>query len=573
MPKQQESAAVASIMQALDAKDWRSAVARIDEQRSLGTQLKKPLFSRALHLLASGLEDNLKAEDFGERFRSGKALVDHMCEIFPEERNSDSVVALLARLATRAGQLEAAEALLKGVEKLRLRTCLPVLRAYAEVGARAAAERLYEERVGPLYTDEAELEEGLDDQASLWERILAARVDAWRLSSDGCVLALQRVLRDIVALRAWIWRGGPLDESLRSAFGTLGWSVAEASPDDDGRCQASGVQLPRAFGEEQLNEVAEELDRLIALECEKKPEKAVSIETFWLEFKQQLAALGQYDVVVDGANVGYHMQNFDGGCFQHRAIEAVRALHEKAGDRVLIVLRKRWTCRETAQIEPNSKRRKSVENPVRAGQEVQAEDQGDLDETVGGSKRRTEVELAKQWRENGSLFISPPVINDDNVAMYVAVAMCRLGSRVQLVTNDFFRDHKVNFSRPLRRWLDRHVSRYALKYVNAEHVDEYQKEEEEDVVNGAIVVSEVLVWPGEGEGTNTFQKVRLFPPLSYMAPANASACGRCWHFPLGNDWVYPRRKREDLNSMTEARARFERRLPTFLVCWDASTFQ
>merc|ERR1712151_776961 len=145
------------------------------------------------------------------------------------------------------------------------------------------------------------------------------------------------------------------------------------------------------------------------------------------------------------------------------------------------------------------------------------------------------------------IILAPRGINDDNAAMYLAVCMIRRQvPDVQFVTNDFLRDHKrkAEFSRPLRLWLDRHVSRYTLKYVKQGDEERYCNEEaHKDAENGAEDVADELVKPGPLEGPNSLQKVRIFPTLQYIAPAQGDEQGSVWYFPLGSEWICPRQSR------------------------------
>lgn len=281
--------------------------------------------------------------------------------------------------------------------------------------------------------------------------------------------------------------------------------------------------------------------------------------------------------------------------------------HQAVGRRPAVVLQKRWTVSYedngtrsapgagTGSVAAEASSPPACKKPRRAagddgaaaegaaGEQAQVAAHGGPVESTGASER-PEVPFAARWREKGQLMYAPSGINDDHVAMYLAVNMCRRGvPDVQLVTNDFLRDHvrRARSSRPMRLWLDRHVARYTLKYVPPDDVESYNAEQAEaDVAHGAVPVPEELVLPGSSAGPNTLQKLRLFPPLKYVAPAQGSSCGRYWHFPLGRDWICPRELPKKLDaeagdangsppdSVGDACSRFERSHPTFLACWD-----
>ncbi len=60
------------------------------------------------------------------------------------------------------------------------------------------------------------------------------------------------------------------------------------------------------------------------------------------EFRAWLAARADYDVLIDGPNVGFFGQNFDSGALMYSQIDAVRAHFAAQGRRVLIVIGEKW---------------------------------------------------------------------------------------------------------------------------------------------------------------------------------------------------------------------------------------
>ena len=59
-------------------------------------------------------------------------------------------------------------------------------------------------------------------------------------------------------------------------------------------------------------------------------------------FRAWLAARDDYDVLIDGPNVGFFGQNFESGALMYSQIEAVRAHFAAQGKRVLIVIGEKW---------------------------------------------------------------------------------------------------------------------------------------------------------------------------------------------------------------------------------------
>ncbi|CAK0810472.1 unnamed protein product [Prorocentrum cordatum] len=622
-------------------EDWRASAQQLGEQLDAGTATKKA-YMQALKSLAGDLDQQTSAEETAERYRCFRGLRERVVAAFAAERGSPDISLLYLRLAARAGDPDTALELLRDIKRPKLRDFLPILLAYASQGAHEKAEVFYREHLRPLRARESAdgmqcLDSNLEHRLG-WERVFAARLAAWSGaalrqsaagasdatgSSSGRIGSLQDILKDVTEVFVWITRGDALEAALREACGAAGWRVAEDAPDETGLFSASGTRLRTALAKDELDQVEADIDDLVAADIKAlrasgvKPvskiavtsEELQELELAWPSFKKQVADLeGDYQAVIDGANVGQQMQNWDGGCFQWRAIDAVLEAHQKAGRRAMVVLRNRWRFAETSQLSRDMPQESASIKRRRAGEAEAPAAATDASNYIPVDQR-TEVELAKRWRENGQIMVAPRGINDDNVAMLIAVVMCRRGvPDVQLVTNDFLRDHKrkADQSRPLRLWLDRHVSRYTLKYVSPDGEERYLREEAEaDVLNGAEAVPERLLKPGELEGVNLLHKVRLFPPLRYIAPAQGHAAPVAWHFPLGSDWIFPRgqhgaivepptskmaaaprtkpkgsaakrqvsevgaeeREFTNVDSIAEARARFERIRPTYLVAW------
>ncbi|CAK0810469.1 unnamed protein product [Prorocentrum cordatum] len=558
------------------AADWRASAQQLGEQLDAGTATKKA-YMQALKSLAGDLDQQTSAEETAERYRCFRGLRERVVAAFAAERGSPDISLLYLRLAARAGDPDTALELLRDIKRPKLRDFLPILLAYASQGAHEKAEVFYREHLRPLRARESAdgmqcLDSNLEHRLG-WERVFAARLAAWSGaalrqsaagasdatgSSSGRIGSLQDILKDVTEVFVWITRGDALEAALREACGAAGWRVAEDAPDETGLFSASGTRLRTALAKDELDQVEADIDDLVAADIKAlrasgvKPvskiavtsEELQELELAWPSFKKQVADLeGDYQAVIDGANVGQQMQNWDGGCFQWRAIDAVLEAHQKAGRRAMVVLRNRWRFAETSQLSRDMPQESASIKRRRAGEAEAPAAATDASNYIPVDQR-TEVELAKRWRENGQIMVAPRGINDDNVAMLIAVVMCRRGvPDVQLVTNDFLRDHKrkADQSRPLRLWLDRHVSRYTLKYVSPDGEERYLREEAEaDVLNGAEAVPERLLKPGELEGVNLLHKVRLFPPLRYIAPAQGHAAPVAWHFPLGSDWIFPR---------------------------------
>eukprot|EP01060_Flectonema_neradi_P023686 TRINITY_DN3198_c0_g1_i3.p1 TRINITY_DN3198_c0_g1~~TRINITY_DN3198_c0_g1_i3.p1 ORF type:complete len:491 (+),score=112.19 TRINITY_DN3198_c0_g1_i3:66-1538(+) len=81
----------------------------------------------------------------------------------------------------------------------------------------------------------------------------------------------------------------------------------------------------------------------------------------------------------------------------------------------------------------------------------------------------------KYWEDNNMLLLSPNNINDDWVIMYVALTMMLRGvDNVQVITNDFFRDHywRMHQHPSLVTWKDRHLTKFFLHDTDRPHPKE-----------------------------------------------------------------------------------------------------
>ena len=117
---------------------------------------------------------------------------------------------------------------------------------------------------------------------------------------------------------------------------------------------------------------------------------------------------GGFDIVVDGANVGYFKQNFAGAPshVDHAQIEQLLQHLRRIGRKPLLILHSRHLSRHMLPDER--------------------------------SKR-----IARGWQEQGLLYATPRGFNDDWFWLYAAVAY-----RCQIVTNDEMRDHHFQMLSP-----------------------------------------------------------------------------------------------------------------------------
>mmetsp|Transcript_96894 Transcript_96894/g.269536 ORF Transcript_96894/g.269536 Transcript_96894/m.269536 type:complete len:646 (-) Transcript_96894:29-1966(-) len=389
--------------------------------------------------------------------------------------------------------------------------------------------------------------------------------------SEDALRRVETILEDLRAVCPQLRSDSGLLEALREAFSTLGWRAEQAQIGTDARCPVTSTLLQAMrCSEEDLRSLLCLVERLATEDASPKALDG------WKDFKAWLGRVGhEWDTVIDGANVGHHNQNFAQGAFSHAQIGEVIEQCSRAGRRrVALVLRERWLQPELDFSVPTSKRKKrrlpqlgrqdteapgdlaasadgdaAMEDrgvrpaataagdpgapPVAAaaacgssslpGVEAQEEPPGqqggaELSEAAAPDGEFSEAQrhvagVAEEWRQRGLLVVSPPSIDDDWVAMYIAVAMCLRGvSDVQLVTNDEFRDHFWRMRQPLafRTWRERHLTRY---HVLSERPEPSDRMEEE--------FRPIRV-----------QSAQLFPPPVYSYCVQRSPTGNCWHFPV-----------------------------------------
>ncbi|KAJ9442105.1 hypothetical protein DIPPA_07804 [Diplonema papillatum] len=125
-----------------------------------------------------------------------------------------------------------------------------------------------------------------------------------------------------------------------------------------------------------------------------------------------------------------------------------------------------------------------------------------------------------KWEAEGVLLVSPHYINDDWVAMYVALEMISRGAAgVQLVTNDVFRDHfwRMHQHPALATWIHRHLTKFALHDGPAG--------------DGDFVPS---------PAPQIYRKATLKPPSAYTAMGQLDEAEKCWHVPMNTvpvSWI------------------------------------
>lgn len=188
----------------------------------------------------------------------------------------------------------------------------------------------------------------------------------------------------------------------------------------------------------------------------------------------------RFTAVVDGPNVAYYNQNFEGGCFSVAQLKKVVQTLEDLGHIVLVVMPAKY-CESV--IPNHSKRPRRLRNDTGDANKHEA-----LMTTVhrnstfnsslggggGGTPKQTlsdeDQEALSVWASRGALYSVPRGCHDDMYWMLATVA----GAAPIAVTNDRIRDHwhKLVGSRQHKRWSRAKIVRFDLTLDRTKPIQE-----------------------------------------------------------------------------------------------------
>mmetsp|Transcript_48820 Transcript_48820/g.136670 ORF Transcript_48820/g.136670 Transcript_48820/m.136670 type:complete len:561 (-) Transcript_48820:52-1734(-) len=426
-------------------------------------------------------------------------------------RLSEPMVHAMVRLLCAAGllgrALEFVEKAQASGAKLRLRTLGAVLGRASETADRETCEVVWAQIAAlglePQDTEYAAMLRGLRASPSQQRGILSQMLEVLPMPSDPPLI-------EAIAQVFGVERGLALqDADPPCAEGCdadgCRWRVGWTSVDAEGICALTGRRLGAldvsAEGHEELSDFA----RRLAHNGGKNRS--------FSRFQRWLAEQAPYDVIIDGANVGFSGQNREGGQFQYAQIDAlVRRLREM-GHKVLLVLHSKWFVEDADLTVAKKKRRKfgqiSVHDKETSSPADDDEDEGD-DETAYPCEPITEDErsacpgtplhMIRTWKEWGVLLRVPWHNCDDWYWLFAAVESARRGAdHVQVVSNDLMRDHfwRMLSRKSFLRWQDRHMTRVSM-----------------------------------AEGKDSTYAVTLSPPQPFSTQAQVARDGSAWHFPV-----------------------------------------
>ncbi|KAJ8602932.1 hypothetical protein CTAYLR_001506 [Chrysophaeum taylorii] len=411
------AAAIKELYVSFKAGDMRGALAQYGSIVTAAPCAKLPLscYNGLLMALASN----------GERDRCESVLAD--MEAAGVARNEASYSALVhAHVA--AGALEDA---VRALSRLR-RDVAPRLRTYAPLVKALCRERRVVEARSLWREMRADAIEPTDE-------LFVAMLEA--LAAESCVGELCELLSEMREAVDW------LDvcslEAIRAALATHTAGgrlradfvhLREGSP-----CPLTNIQsLPApSLDAAERRRLRDSIFGAVA-----SPRQLDELVKFvaWLDDHPTFTA------VVDGPNVAYFNQNYDGGGFNVSQLGSVVSSLERNGHVVLVVMPAKYCERHV----PNHAKQPRTTR-MRASSPRQELSDADR-------------EILASWAAAGSLYAVPRGCHDDMYWMVATVA----GAAPIAVTNDRIRDHwhKLVGEREYRRWQSAKVANFGIEIMN-----------------------------------------------------------------------------------------------------------
>ncbi|ESQ55171.1 hypothetical protein EUTSA_v10024761mg [Eutrema salsugineum] len=420
------------------SKDLEAALALYDEAITSGdVRLGQQHFQSLLYLCSASISDpDLETLAIYRGFQ----IYDRMVSsgISPNE----STVTAVARLAAAKGDGDFAFKLVLdivagGVSVPRLRTVAPALLCFCErLEARQAYEvEEYMDALG-IVLEEVEISAllkvsiGTEQANKFYKYLHKLRENVGCVSEETSKIIeewfrekaseVRGKVSDIELLRAAVLKNGGGWHGL-GWVGEGKWIVKKGNVSPAGKCLSCGEHLACV----DANEVETEkfVNSLVALAMERKAKMNSCEPTAdFSEFQEWLEKHGDYEAILDGANIGLYQQNFADGGFSLPQLEAVvNELYKKSGN-------KKWPL-----ILLHKKR---------------------VDALLGNPNHR---ELVEEWINNNVLYTTPPGSNDDWYWLYATAKL-----KCLLVTNDEMRDHifELLSTSFFQKWKERHQVRY-----------------------------------------------------------------------------------------------------------------
>eukprot|EP00930_Biecheleria_cincta_P071911 TRINITY_DN59367_c0_g1_i1.p1 TRINITY_DN59367_c0_g1~~TRINITY_DN59367_c0_g1_i1.p1 ORF type:complete len:561 (+),score=116.62 TRINITY_DN59367_c0_g1_i1:70-1752(+) len=501
------------------AEDLEQVLTILDEVEASDGEHGKGFFFLALNALAQKAQGGAsQATSKPAAVKRGEWLLESSAKL-DGGKPQESAVTSMVRICCACGAQEramqlVAEARAKGV-KPRLRTLSAVLLQASEAGDRDTCDKLWAQLpslgLEPQDAEFAIMLRTFRGDAQRQYAILRQILEELPTPSDPpLVEEIGRVFgveSGVAALRS---AQPPRTAGREDSAGRV-WHLGWTTVDEEGTCALSGQRL-RALDVTTEEEVA--LERMVARLADDTGGRSKPFRRFrrWLEERPP------FDMVVDGANVGFNNQNREGGLFQYSQIDAVVRKLRETGHRVLLVLHPKWLREDADRTVTKKKKRKldqiSVDGPMDSPVEEEETEEDDAGEDIiyphdpvtpaeREAPKNSPLGYIRSWKESECLVRVPAKDCDDWYWLFAALSCSRRGARhVQVVSNDHMRDHhwRMLGNRSFLRWQSRHMTR-------------------------------VNVW-FEASPDPENCKVTLTPPAPYSLEAQEAPDGEAWHFPV-----------------------------------------
>lgn len=486
----------------------------LKEASATKSEQSRSFFFQALSVLAqkAAATSAASADCKVAAVQQGEWLLES-CSKLDGGKPQESAVTSMVRVCCACGAQDkalklVAEAQAKGV-KPRLRTLSAVLLQASEAGDHGLCENVWAQLpslgLEPQDSEFAIMLRTFRGESKRQYALLRQLIEELPMPSDPPLIEeIGRVfgVEGIIALRA---RDPPKAPGREEDGGC--WHVGWTTLSEEGTCALSGRSL------QALDVTSEEealLERMVA-------RLAVDVRNSgkpFRRFKKWLEEQPPYDIVIDGANVGFNNQNREGGLFQYSQIDAVIDKLRENGSRVLLVLHPKWLREDADRTVIKRKKRKldqiNIEGAMgssddSAEQEGEPEIQYPFDPITEAEREAQEgapLAFIRKWKETECLVRVPAKDCDDWYWLFAALSSARRGARhVQVVSNDHMRDHhwRMVGNRAFLKWQGRHMTR-------------------------------VSIWSETSDVENC--KVTLTPPDLYSMQAQVSDDACAWHFPV-----------------------------------------
>jgi pentatricopeptide repeat protein len=414
------------------------------------------------------------------------------------------------------GDAEAAERYLQqvnGSEQVRLRVYTPILKLYLEQNKFTEAIRLYRQMRHTLPLVHFQVEtywlvlSTLASQgyfakhAELFHSIVQDMAD----DPNGMELPLNAAIR----LRNAFAEYYPNDLTRTSALQPLPLMTAESSPaltphtiiaervqidNTTGRCPVTQVQLRllRLTSDQRKALRMRMLDLAQDNQRQYTPNESVSEKNSksskvdnsplldFMTFLQERSG-PPFTIIVDGANVGYYMQNFQHGRFSFHQIQWMVDDLQRRGEHALVVLPQKYMRdvfnisvgaggfdQRRAQRQVLTEEEKAIRDLLVAEKQVYVVQPGSLDDFYWITASVTDQTKAIAGLISSS--DSEATTSGDELWVPPDNAEGRWpGARPLLISNDRMRDHKLSMMEPqlFRRWFSNYMVNYSfLAYVS-----------------------------------------------------------------------------------------------------------